>query len=70
MKGGTHYCNHPARADGTAPRGILIRGPLQMLPSKIKKPKVPAATRVSEETLPDPVEDEQADRGGQVSPLA
>jgi hypothetical protein len=41
-----------------------------MLPSKIKKPKVPAATRVSEETLPDPVEDEQADRGGQVSPLA
>jgi hypothetical protein len=30
MKGGRHYCNHPARADGTAQR-IMIRGPLQTL---------------------------------------
>jgi hypothetical protein len=52
MIGGGRYCNHPARADATAPPDrIMIRGPLQTLPFKIKNPKVPAATRAIDGTF-------------------
>jgi hypothetical protein len=49
--GGGHYCNHRRALMQQRPRPNNVRGPLQTLPSKIKNPKVPAATRAIDGTF-------------------